>query len=178
MRLEGILAQTGLDSEIAHAAAKGSRRPGGQGRYMQGGRAGIDPLAGGHIVVLKEIVKDGARAPAALLINQAHHLGRFNALVSGFLRNNHPSAQYSGVVHLAVHLLPLEIDVGRALHLLAPEAVEGREFGIFKAHQVGAVVNLEGGRHGFTHHHRRAAEGKAHEDIGLRAAGTAILPGR
>ena len=49
--------------------------------------------------------------------------------------------------------------------------------GIFKAHQVGAVINLESGGDRFAHHYGIAAQAQAQEDIGIprRGLGGALL---
>ena len=174
VRLQGILAQVGRYLEVSHAASEGSRGPGRQGFHMHLGRLGGHPLADGHVVAAEEIVKDGAGGAALLDVHQAHHLGGFDALVSGLLGNEHPAAEHRGIVHGAVHLLALEFDVGGRFHFLAPEAAEGRKAGVFKALQIGPVINLEGGRDGLSHHHGVAAQAQAHENIGI---GRALLPG-
>ena len=167
VRLQGILAQMGRYLEISHAAPKGCRSAGGQGFHMHLGRLGGHALADGHIVGAEEIVKDGAGGAALLDVHQAHHFGRLDGLVSGLLRDDDPAAEHGGIVHGSVHLLPLELNVGRGFHFLAPKAVKRGETGILKALQVGAVINLEGGGDGFSHYHGVAAQAKTHKDIGI-----------
>ena len=171
MRLEGILAQMRLHLEFSHASSEGRRGAGGKGRHVDGGCLGGYPLAGGHVVASEEVVEDRAGGTALLYVHQAHNLGRVHILVSGLLRDNDPAAQHRAVVHGTVHLLPLEFNVGGSFHLLAPEAVEGGETGVFKAHQVGPVVNLEGGRYGLSHHYGGTAQAQAQEDIGIARRG-------
>ena len=172
VRLERILAQACIHAEFTHATAKGRRGAGGQGLHVQGGRLGAPALPDGGILGAEEIVEDGARSgAAALLVHQAHDLGRLDGLVTVLLGNEHPPAQHGAVVHRSVHLLPLELNVGRGIHLLAPETVEGREAGVLEAHQVGPVVDFEGGGDGLSQHHGIAAEGEPHKDVGFSGSG-------
>ena len=125
MRLQGVLAEFRAHAVFAHRSGETGGGAGRQGRDLDGdGRSG-HPLALGHIVVLEEIVEDGTR-PGALRphIDQADDFGRVDGQGPRLLGYQHPAAQNGRIVHLVTHLLPLERDVLRSIHLLAPEPVE------------------------------------------------------
>ena len=125
MGLQGVLAEFRAHAVFAHRTGESGRGAGRQGGYLDGDGRGHHPLTLGYIVVLEEIVEDGTR-PGALRphIDQADDFGRVDGQGSGFLGNQHPAAQDGRIVHLVTHLLPLERNVLRRIHLLAPEPVE------------------------------------------------------
>ena len=143
---------------------------------MERGRFGAHALAYGCVVAAEEVIEDGAgSAAAALYIYQANNFCGLNSLVSSLLGNEHPLAKNGAVVHGSVQLFPLELDVGRRVHFLAPEALERREAGVFEAHQVGPLINLQNGGDRLSYHNGAAAQCQPHENVLLGRTCAGIL---
>ena len=179
-----ILAQPGGHRKRTHATAVGGRCTGRQAADRYGGGRSRHALADLADIVLKEAVKDAVGAALDPDVDQAYQFRRIDLQGAGLLGNQHPAAQDGAVVDFIAEHFPVETDVGRGLHLLAPEAVEGRETGIFESGDVHPLVEFQRSGDRLADDDVVAAEGQAHEqvivgDIARRLPGLGIpLPGR
>ena len=166
VRLQGILAQFRTHVVLAYRTGESGRGAAGKGGDLDVHGRGHHPLTLRDIVVLEEIVEDGAGPrPCRPDIHEADDLGRVDGQGASLLRDEDPAAEEGGVVHLVAHLFALEFDALRGIHLLAPETVELRELGILEARQVRPLVDLEGGGDGLAHDGLPFAQAQPHEDL-------------
>ena len=133
MGLEGILAQAGGHRELADSPAEGGGSTGRQRTDMHDLARRQQALAQRTHLVIKETVENAARTGGGTDRHLADQLGGIDGDIARLLGNEDPAAQDSRIVDLVIDILPMEFDIGRGKHFLAPEAVERWELGIFKA---------------------------------------------
>ena len=178
VRLQRVAAQGGVHPEGTHATAERRRSAGGNAGHVDFYGGGAHALAHGAIFILEEAVEDAAAGSAPVpYVHKANEFGRVDGDLSGLLGDERPAAENCCVVDAVSHVLPVEFYVLRGLHLLAPEACESREAGVFESGDVDSVIELERCADGLSHHRFGLADGKAHEDVfsagGVCAAGVA-----
>jgi len=165
---KGILAQCGRDGEIPHPSSECGRRSCRKRRHIDCIWFCQNPFADSPLILEEtvEYARTGRwRHPH---IDDTHQFGRINGYLPRLLRDQHVFPQYSGIIDIAIHILPLELYVGRGFHLLTPETVECRETRILEPCNVHPLVQFQRSHDRLSDNYITSAESKPHKEVIIR----------